>query len=303
MKKVSASLTNVKNKIGKITKLTKKTRKTKITKKVKKVSYDEYKNDNSYNSDEYSDYSDKLTKKNKKISKDDEDLSDIFENIVSFETEINNTKKIAQYKDYLKNIKEKCHQLMVSKKYEIAINELNKEIKKTNDRYVINELLRIMDDLKYEFYSKNPEIDNEFSYPLYYDPNFSQKIYKKAEFYQNKIEKVLPNDIEKIINDRKSGVISLAQHQRFLKNFMSRNTPYNGLLIFHGLGVGKTCAAVQIIEAWLETYPRNEVFLVAPPTIQQGFFRTIFDISKVFNSKSLELNIVHESISKNKIRF
>jgi hypothetical protein len=58
---------------------------------------------------------------------------------------------------------------------------------------------------------------------------------------------------------------------------MSPKTPYMSALLFHGVGVGKTCAGVQIIEAWLEVYPRNEVFLVAPPTIQQGFFRTIFD--------------------------
>ena len=72
---------------------------------------------------------------------------------------------------------------------------------------------------------------------------------------------------------------------------MSPKTPYMSALLFHGVGVGKTCAAVQIIEAWLETYPRNEVFLVAPPTIQQGILSyNIFDIKKVTIGKGNEPN-------------
>ena len=61
-------------------------------------------------------------------------------------------------------------------------------------------------------------------------------------------------------------------------------------LLYHGVGVGKTCAGIQICEAWLGEYPYYEVFLVAPPTIQQGFFRTIFDISKVIIGKENEPN-------------
>ena len=32
---------------------------------------------------------------------------------------------------------------------------------------------------------------------------------------------------------------------KFVKNYISNNTPYNGLLIWHGVGVGKTCAAIS----------------------------------------------------------
>ena len=71
---------------------------------------------------------------------------------------------------------------------------------------------------------------------------------------------------------------------------MSPKTPYMSALLYHGVGVGKTCAGVQITEAWLEVYPRNEVFLVAPPTIQQGFFRTMFDKSKVIIGEGNEPN-------------
>ena len=232
--------------------------------------------------------------KNKKLTKEkeeeDKDLSDIFENILSFENEIKNinTKKIAQYRDYLKSIKDRCYKLLINKKYEIAINDLNNEIEKNNDIYVKNELLRIMDDLKYEYYSDNKlsnEIKSELSYPVYYDPDFSQKIYKKAEFYQNKLEKVLPEDVEKIVNDRKSGIISLAQHQRFLKNFMSRNTPYNGLLIFHGLGVGKTCASIAIAETLRPMVLENnqKIIIISKSHFDRG---EIFNIDRLKNKQN-----------------
>ena len=42
--------------------------------------------------------------------------------------------------------------------------------------------------------------------------------------------------------------------QHFVKNFMSPNTPYNGILLIHGTGVGKTCASISIAEQF-----KNEI--------------------------------------------
>ena len=40
----------------------------------------------------------------------------------------------------------------------------------------------------------------------------------------------------------------LNPHQKVIRNFMSNETPYNGLLLFHGLGTGKTCSSIQVCE-------------------------------------------------------
>jgi hypothetical protein len=69
--------------------------------------------------------------------------------------------------------------------------------------------------------------------------------------------------------------------QRFISQFMSPNTPYNGMLLYHGVGVGKTCTAVLTAEAFLELSPKNKVYILAPPAIQDGFYRTLFDINRV----------------------
>ena len=124
------------------------------------------------------------------------------------------------------------------------------------------------------------------AYPDVRDPEFLQKLLAKREFAES-LQTTWKPRTDPCEDD---STFEVTPVQRFVANFMSPKTPYMSALLFHGVGVGKTCAAVQIIEAWLETYPRNEVFLVAPPTIQQGFFRTIFDISKVVIGDNSEPN-------------
>ena len=69
--------------------------------------------------------------------------------------------------------------------------------------------------------------------------------------------------------------------QRFVASFMHPRTPYNGVLLYHGVGVGKTCAAIQAAEAYLDVYSTRKVMIVAPKNIQDGFKRTIFNIDDV----------------------
>jgi hypothetical protein len=53
------------------------------------------------------------------------------------------------------------------------------------------------------------------------------------------------------------------------------------MLLYHGVGVGKTCTAILTAEAFLELSPKNKVYILAPPAIQPGFYRTIFDINRL----------------------
>jgi hypothetical protein len=124
------------------------------------------------------------------------------------------------------------------------------------------------------------------AYPDTRDPEFLQKLLAKREFAESLQTTWKPRTDPCEDNT----TFEVTPVQRFVANFMSPKTPYMSALLFHGVGVGKTCAAVQIIEAWLESYSRNEVFLVAPPTIQQGFFRTIFDIKNVIIGQGNEPN-------------
>jgi len=128
------------------------------------------------------------------------------------------------------------------------------------------------------------------AYPDIMDPMFLQKLLAKREFAES-----LQTTWEPSGNPcEKQSTFEVTPVQRFVANFMSPKTPYMSALLFHGVGVGKTCAAVQIAEAWLEAFPNQPVYLVAPRTIQQGFLRTIFDISSVTIGKGNEPNTANQ---------
>ncbi len=124
------------------------------------------------------------------------------------------------------------------------------------------------------------------AYPDTKDPEFLQKLLAKREFAES-LQTTWKPSTDPCEDD---STFEVTPVQRFVSNFMSPKTPYMSALLYHGVGVGKTCAGVQITEAWLEVYSRNEVFLVAPPTIQQGFFRTMFDKTKVIIGEGNEPN-------------
>ncbi len=86
-------------------------------------------------------------------------------------------------------------------------------------------------------------INKDFTYPNINDENLQTKIYDKREFHYYRIpEQLEPNNVTEIQNYRNekcSGNIVLQEHQHLLNNFINPNTPYKGLLIFHGVGTGK----------------------------------------------------------------
>ena len=75
------------------------------------------------------------------------------------------------------------------------------------------------------------------------DENFQSKIYIKKEYNKRKIKKrkLLTDyiDIKKYRDDQCSGNFKLRPQQYLLSNYINPNTPYKGLLLYHGVGTGK----------------------------------------------------------------
>ena len=117
-------------------------------------------------------------------------------------------------------------------------------------------------------------------YPDLEDPTFLPKLMRKAEF-QELMQPSIGEDLESGVDKcRESEDFELSPVQRFVSRLLSPRTPYHSALLFHGVGVGKTCAAVTVCESFLQAYPERECFIVAPATIQEGFKRTIFNSDK-----------------------
>jgi len=114
-------------------------------------------------------------------------------------------------------------------------------------------------------------------YPSTDDPLFVEKLMAKQEFAENFQESFGAQQARKVNPCDTQEEFELTPTQRFVSRFMSPQCPYTSALLFHGVGVGKTCAAITTAEAYLRAYPRSPVFIIAPRTIQSGFRRTIYD--------------------------
>ncbi len=86
-------------------------------------------------------------------------------------------------------------------------------------------------------------INKDFSYPDIDDTNLQQKLYEKREFHYYRLPEnediTDPEDIKRYRTQKCSGKLVLQEHQNLLSNFINPNTPYKGLLVFHGVGTGK----------------------------------------------------------------
>jgi superfamily II DNA or RNA helicase len=121
-------------------------------------------------------------------------------------------------------------------------------------------------------------LKKDFSYPNINEDDFQNKIYQKREFYYHKIppaEKITSYpQLKKIRDETCSTNINLQSHQSLLANFINPQTPYKGLLLFHGLGSGKTIAAVSIAENFKDLavkYGTKIYILVPGPLLKESW--------------------------------
>lgn len=128
-------------------------------------------------------------------------------------------------------------------------------------------------------------------YPEYTDEDFIFNVSNRLEFHHLKslfniteLSKKCPSDNKK--NDPFN--FELTNNQQFLKNFMNHKTPYKSLVIFHGVGVGKTCSAINISKSYRDVFYKNnkKIICLVPKNIRGGWENTIYDPSKDTNQCS-----------------
>jgi hypothetical protein len=60
--------------------------------------------------------------------------------------------------------------------------------------------------------------------------------------------------------------------QQFVAQFINPKTPYSNLLVFHKIGSGKTCAAIQIAEQWIT---KRRIVVVLPASLILNFMNEL----------------------------
>ena len=168
--------------------------------------------------------------------------------------------------------------------------DLEKEFKGLNcssENYYSNECNKFLlkKELIEEKCLEENENTDEYLYPSLSDKNFNIKIATKKEFYDTKYDGTIRKNIKDYADELSKADFELQPHQAFVKNFLSSQTPYNSLLLYHSLGTGKTCSAIGVCEE-MRNYMKQigttkRIIIVASENVQDNFKLQLFDERKL----------------------
>ena len=68
----------------------------------------------------------------------------------------------------------------------------------------------------------------------------------------------------------KASAVEAFKYQQFIREYLRGATPYRGLLVYHGLGSGKTCSAIAAAEA-LYGISGKKIIIMTPGSLRPNF--------------------------------
>ena len=82
---------------------------------------------------------------------------------------------------------------------------------------------------------------------------------------------------------KSSSKFSLLTHQKIVRDYLNLYTPYRGLLLYHGLGSGKTCTSIAIAEG-MKTAKR--VIVMTPASLRMNYIEELKKCGDTFYKKN-----------------
>lgn len=151
--------------------------------------------------------------------------------------------------------------------------------------------LKIHDKSALKYYLNNREIFIQFINTFFNKEKYSEK-----------------EELEISCESKESKEFNLLLHQKIVRDYMNLYTPYRGLLLFHGLGSGKTCSSIAIAEGFKHVQnimvltPKSlisnyieELKNCGDPIYKTNYFWTFHAIYEDINSKSsVKANLIEQ---------
>jgi len=108
--------------------------------------------------------------------------------------------------------------------------------------------------------------DGKTTVPAQYVPQTRRGF---AEFIKLQYAPYILTDAMKVNKDDK-----FYKYQEFVRDYMRNAAPYRGILVYHGLGSGKTCTAIAAAEALFATSKKN-IIVMSPKSLKKNFLREV----------------------------
>jgi len=141
------------------------------------------------------------------------------------------------------------------------------------------QLLEEQDPILMQYYEKQNEIQGNNPYATdteRYMPQTRRKFYRfiQDNYKEFELESQMKSDIDyeacaKLGADSGAAVEAFL-YQKFIREYIRNASPYRGILVYHGLGSGKTCSAIAAAEALYGT--SNKGIIVMTPASLRGNF-------------------------------
>jgi hypothetical protein len=74
------------------------------------------------------------------------------------------------------------------------------------------------------------------------------------------------------IGNSSSGEFSTLSHQKLVRDYLNLYTPYRGLLLYHGLGSGKTCTSIAIAEGFKS---KKKIIIMTPASLRRNYIEEL----------------------------
>ncbi len=122
--------------------------------------------------------------------------------------------------------------------------------------------------------------------PSIYDMKVSSYYMNNREIFVNFINNLFEPYKEDLLDESKgiscedigkdTGEITMLTHQKIVRDYMNLYTPYRGLLLYHGLGSGKTCTSIAITIAVAEGLKKSgKVIVMTPASLRRNYIEEI----------------------------
>ena len=79
-----------------------------------------------------------------------------------------------------------------------------------------------------------------------------------------------PDACAKAAESSKKGVKTFA-YQSFVRDYIQKPTPYRGVLVYHGLGSGKTCTSIAAMEALYQFDKSKPIYIMTPAALSPNY--------------------------------
>lgn len=117
------------------------------------------------------------------------------------------------------------------------------------------------------YYMDNREIFNNFINSLF--APYKQEVKEAAETMS--------------CENRAGDDFSLMAHQKIVKDYINIYTPYRGILLYHGLGSGKTCSSIAIAEGMKDD---KKIIVMTPASLRRNYYEELKKCGDIMYKKN-----------------